>query len=77
MNVPAHCECSLPEHGAVPAAAEEGILDIVVLGGDHIQVVGTGVFHTGPHNLQNLVTKTAVDASQENNEPVWIVLVWI
>src|SRR5262249_27724646 len=38
--------------------AEEGILDVMVIGGDHIQFIGDGVFHAGPHDVQNPVTKT-------------------
>ena len=30
----------------------------MVIGGDHIQFVGNGVFHTGPHDVQSPVTKT-------------------
>ena len=30
----------------------------MVIGADHIQFVGYGVFRTGPHDLENLVTKT-------------------
>src|SRR4029077_2968657 len=38
--------------------AEEGILDVMVIGADHIQFVGNGVFHTGPHDVEYPVAKT-------------------
>ena len=45
--------------GSSGGSAKVGILDVMVIGGDHIQFVGNGVFRTGPHDLQNFVTKTA------------------
>src|SRR5712675_1615812 len=38
--------------------AEEGILDVVVIGADHIEVLGHGVLGPDPHDLQRLVAKT-------------------
>jgi hypothetical protein len=37
--------------------AEKGILDIEIVGADHIQFARDGVFRTGPHDLQGLVAK--------------------
>src|SRR5258705_13484121 len=37
--------------------AEKGILDVMVICADHIQVIRDGVFRTGPHDLQDPVTK--------------------
>jgi hypothetical protein len=37
--------------------AEVRILDVMVIGPDHIQFVRNAVFHTGPHHLKNLVTR--------------------
>jgi hypothetical protein len=44
--------------GPPRGGAEEGILGVMVIGRDHIQFVGKAVFHTGPHDLKNLVAKT-------------------
>src|SRR6266436_6809779 len=38
--------------------AEPGILDVMVIGADHIKVIRDGVFRAGPHDLQDPVTKT-------------------
>ncbi len=40
------------------SGAEEGILDVLVIGGDHIQLVSHGVFCPSPYDLQNLIAKT-------------------
>src|SRR6266436_7265671 len=38
--------------------AEERILDIMVIGADHIQIFGNSVLGPDPHDLKILVTKT-------------------
>jgi hypothetical protein len=46
------------EGGPSSGGAEKGILDVMVIGADHIQVIRDGVFRTGPHDLESLITKT-------------------
>src|ERR1700716_4673092 len=38
--------------------AEVRILDIMVVGGDHIQIFGNNILSSGPHDLQSLIAKT-------------------
>src|SRR6266403_4965148 len=45
------------ESGPSSGGAERGILDVMVIGADHIQFIRDGVFRTGPHDLQDPVTK--------------------
>src|SRR5882762_8283652 len=44
--------------GSPGSGAEERILDIMVIGADHIQIFGNSVLGPGPHDLESLVTKT-------------------
>src|SRR6266436_237239 len=39
------------EGGPSSGGAEKGILDVMVIGADHIQVIRDGVFRTDPHDL--------------------------
>src|SRR5712672_2679848 len=47
--------------GPPGSGPEEGILDVVIIAGHCVQVLRNSISHTGPHDLQDLVTKT-VDA---------------
>ena len=44
--------------GPSGGSAEEGVLDIMVIGADHIQIFGNSVLGPDPHDLESLVTKT-------------------
>src|ERR1700687_1681237 len=44
--------------GPPGGGAEERILDIMVIGADHIQIFGNSVLGASPHDLESLVTKT-------------------
>src|ERR1700716_4093811 len=44
--------------GPPGGGAEERILDIMVIGGDPIQIFGNSILSSGPHDLQSLITKT-------------------
>src|SRR5882724_1479493 len=44
--------------GPPGGGAKERILDIMVIGADHIQIFGNSVFGPDPHDLESLVTKT-------------------
>src|SRR3981189_3947806 len=44
--------------GPPGGGAEERILDIMVIGADHIHIFGKRVFGAGPHDLERLVAKT-------------------
>ena len=58
-NVPAHCECELGAgSGPTGGGPEEGILDVVIIGGHYVQVLANSISRTGPHDLQSLVAKT-------------------
>jgi hypothetical protein len=39
------------EGGPSSGGAEIGVLDVMVIGADHIQLIRDGVFRTGPHDL--------------------------
>src|SRR3984885_15730027 len=45
------------EGGPSGGGAKVRILDVMIIGADDIQFIRNGVFRTGPHDLQNLVTK--------------------
>src|SRR6266446_1139209 len=44
--------------GPPGGGAEKRILDIMVIGADHIQIFSNSVLGAGPHDLESLVTKT-------------------